>query len=361
MPIAPPIQGSDLETLPDDTDLVEDLASRPDVETVLPKFVGDEQTGRFVTAFFVVKGERMVVYARRRDGNEVDFEQVDAGTVGEPLDWVGTVWNQTLRFADDDAETIVRLRERAAYDTHWLFAGHDPEESFESYRVDPLGHEPTGFAECEHAPSGDSQPAPNLGIDVSSCTECNAPLFVMHDGDGTRSMEVLNAVHLGEAYGNDGTIRGFRIVPDGPVSPKEEAVYVLSQMANNENPSLERYARAGKHALVFLVGDQVVGYASWQHVGSDVTLDGIYLLPEYRGDGGLAETVVQAFYDEIEADEYFVETPNDAARSAIARAGHLDTGVATPVASLACRDTTDATDPGAIYADPRPRPYHPVR
>ncbi|WP_323676925.1 hypothetical protein [Halorubellus sp. PRR65] len=361
MPIAPPIQGSDIETLPDDTELVEDLASRPDVETVLPKFVGDERTGRFVTSFFVVKGERMVAYARRRDGDEVDFEQVATGEVDEPVDWVGTVWDQTLHFGDDDAETVVRLRERAAYETHWLFDGHDPQDSFESYRLDPLGHEPTGFTECDHAPSGDSTPAPNLGFNVSSCAECNAPLFVMHDGDGTRSMEILNAIHLGEAFGDDGTIRGFRVVPDGPVSPKEEALFVLSQMANNENPSMERYARAGKQALIFLVGDQIVGYASWQHVGPNVTLDGIYLLPEYRGDGGLAETVVQAFYDEIEADEYLVETPNDAARRAIARAGHLDTGVATPVATLACRDTTDASDAGAIYVDPRPRPYDPVR
>jgi len=360
MPIAPPIQGSDLETLPDDTELVEDLASRSDVETVLPKFVGDGDRGRFVAAFFVVKGERMVAYARRRDGDAVDFEQVAEGDVGEPVAWVGTVWNQTLLFADEDVDTVVRLRERAEYETHWLFDGSDPEASFESYRRDPLGHEPTGFEDCDHAPSGDSERAPNLGIDVSSCVDCNSPLFVMHDGDGTESREVLTSLHLGESFGNDGTIRGFRVVPDGDVSATEEALFVLSQMANNENPSLPRYARGGKHALLFLVGDQVVGYATWQHVGPHVTLDGLYVLPDFRGDGGLAETVVGAFFDEVEHQEYFVETPNDAAKRALSRAGHLETGVATPVATLACRDTTDASDPGAIYTDPRPRPYHPV-
>ncbi|NHN40398.1 GNAT family N-acetyltransferase [Halorubellus sp. JP-L1] len=360
MPISPPIQGSDLETLPDDTDLVEELASRPDVETVLPKFVGDADTGRFVTSFFVVKGETMTVYARRRDGDTVDFEQVASGEVCEPVGWVGTVWNQTLQFAGDDVATVVDLRERAAYESHWLFAGRDPEESFEDYRLDPLAHEPTGFVECEHTPSGENDPVPNLGIDVSSCSQCDAPLFVMGGGEGTRSMEVLNAVHIGEAFGDD-VIRGFRVVPDGPVSPKEEALYVLSHMANNENPSLPRYARGGKQALIFLVGDQIVGYATWQHTGPHVTLDGIYVLPDYRGEGGLAETVVQGFYDEVENDEYFVETPNEACERALARAGHLDTGVATPVATLACRDTTDASEPGAIYNDPRPRQFNPVQ
>jgi hypothetical protein len=360
MPLSPPIQGSDLETLPDDTELVEDLASKPDVETVLPKFVGDADTGRFVTAFFVCKDQRIVLYARRRDGDTVDFEQIESAPIGEPVGWVGTVWDQTLSFADDDVETVVTLRERAAYETHWLFSGSDPEESFESYRVDPLGHDPTGFTDCDHTPSGDSDPVPNLDITVSSCMDCNAPLFVMGSGDGTRAMEVLNAVHIGEAFGDDG-IRGFRIVPDGPVSGKEEALFVLSQLANNENPSVDRYARGGKQALLFLVGDQIVGYATWQHVGPHVTLDGIYLLPEFRGNGGLGETIVQAFYDEIEQDEYFVETPNEAAERAIARAGHLDTGVATPVATLACRDTTDASAPGAIYTDPRPRQFNPVQ
>jgi|GEM_PF-1231253 hypothetical protein len=359
MAISPPIQGSDLESLPDDTELVEDLAAKPDVQTVVPYFIGEAEVGRFVTAFFVVKGETMALYARRRDGDAVDFEQIETRDVGEPIAWVGSLWDQTLSFAGEDVATVVDLRERAGYETHWLFAGSDPSESFEAYRRDPLGHEPTGFEDCEHAPSGDQVPAPNLGISVSYCEDCETPLFVTGDGDGNRSMEVLNSMHLGESFGDDG-IRGFRVVPEGDVSGKEEALYVLSRLANNENPSLQAYARGARQALVFLVGDQIVGHAMWDQVGEDVHLKSIYVLPEYRGEGGLAETVVNAFYDEVDADAYFVETPNEACKRALARAGHLDTGVATPVATLSCRDSTDASAPGAIYSDPRPYPFNPV-
>jgi len=348
-----------METLPDDTDLVEDLAAKDDVETVVPYFLGDGDVGRFVTAFFVVSGETMTLYARRRDGDAVDFERIDSTAVGEPAAWAGTLWNQTISFDGDDVAGVVELRERAGYDTHWLFAGSDPTASFDAYRRDPLGHAPTGFEPCEHQPGDDSGPVPNLGLQIASCTECGTPLFVTGDDTGTRTMEVLNAVHIGEGFGDD-AIRGFRIVPEGDVSGREEALHVLSRLANDENPSLQHYARGDRQALLFLVGDQIVGYAAWDHVGSDVRLCGFYLLPEYRGDGGLAETVVEAFFDEVEHDRYLVETPNDAGRAAISRAGHLDTGVATPVATLACRDTTDASDPGAIYADPRPHPFNPV-
>lgn len=359
MPISPPITGRDLETLPDDTEFVEDLAANEDVETVVPFFLGDGDVGRFVTAFVAVSGTTMTLYARRRDGDAVDFEQIDATTVGEPAAWVGTLWNQTVSFDGDDLAEVVELRERAGYETHWLFAGTDPEQPFETYRRDPLGHEPTGFETCDHQPGEDQRTVPNVGIQVSSCGECGTPLFVTGDTTGTRTMEVLNAVHIGEAFGDDG-IRGFRITGNDAVSSREEALHVLSRLANNENPSLQHYARGDRQALLFLVGDQIVGYVAWDDVGPDVLLRAIYVLPEYRGEGGLAETMVAAFYDELDHDEYLVETPNDAARDALARAGHLDTGIVTPVATLACRDTTDASDPGAIYADPRPHPFNPV-
>lgn len=360
MSISPPIQGSDLSTLPDDTAFVEDLAAKDHVDAVLPKFVGDGDTGRFVTAFFVLHDDTLTLYARRREGDSVDFEKITAAPVGKPVARAGALWNQTLSFDDDDVDAVVDLRERAAYETYWLFAGNDLTESFESYRLDPTTAPAPGFADCDHVPADEPEPVPNLGIQISSCAECDAPLFLTGDGAGTRTMAVLNAVHIDEAFG-DSQIRGFRTVPDGEVSGREEALHVLSRLANNENPSLDRYARAGREALIFLVGDQICAYATWEHVDDRVLLRAIYVLPEYRGEGGLAETVVNAFYDEIDTDDYLVETPNEPGRRALARAGHLDTGVATPVATLATRDTTDAGDPGAIYSDPRPREFHPVR
>jgi hypothetical protein len=359
MGISPPIQGQDLETLPDDTAFVADLADKDAIERVFPYFLGDGDTGRFVTSFVAFTSNDATLYARRRTNDTVDFEQITTATVDDPVDSTGSLWNQAAVFAGDDLDTVVELRERAAYETTWLFAGDDPRVDFERYQFDPTTHEPTGFEDCDHVPDGDSVRVPNLGIPVSTCTDCDTPLFLPESGNGKQTMEVLNALNLDESFG-DRVIRGFRVDPTGDVTGLEEATHVLSRMANNENPSLPHYARGGMNALVFLVGDQIVGYAGWQTFDDVVVLRSLYLLPEFRGDGGLGETLVEGFFDELLVDEYYVETPNQAARDALARAGHLDTGIATPVATLACRDTTDASEPNAIYADPRPRAYNPV-
>jgi hypothetical protein len=359
MSISPPIQAAGLEPLPDDTDLVEDLAAKSAVDRVFPFFLGDETSGRFVTAFLVFSDDEVTLYARRRDGESVTFEQIESREIGEPEGWVGTTWDQAQFYTGDDLDAVVDLKERAAYETTWLFDGDDPVESFAEYRFDPTTHEPTGFEECEHVPTGDNERTPNLDVPVSACETCDAPLFLPETGHGKRAIEVLRAMHLDKNF-NDSVIRGFRVDDEGPVSPLEEATLVLSWMATTEHPGIPLYARGGMEALVFLVGDQIVAYAGWQRFGSNVLLRALYVLPEYRGEGGLAETVVEGFYDEFTEDSYFVETPNDAAERALARAGHLETGVATPVATLSCRDTTDPSAENAIYDDARPRAFNPV-
>lgn len=365
MGISPPIQGQDLASLPDDTEVVAELAERDSVENVFPYFLGDADVGRFVTAFLVDDGTELALFARRNNDGVVDFENIDSRPVSGPLVTLGDQWDQTLIYGEDestdtdDVDAVVDLRERARYETYWLFAGDDPAQSFEAYRRDPRTQPAPGFEDCEHVPGNENEHVPNLGFPISTCAECGTPLFLPETDNGTQSMMALNASHLDEAFG-DKVIRSFRVDPTGDVDGREEALHVLSRLANNENPTLPLYARAGMQASVFLVGDQIVGYAAWQTVDDHVLLRTIYVLPEYRGEGGLAETIVQGFYEDVDDDSYFVETPNEPGRRALARAGHLDTGVAVPVATLCCRDTMDAAAPNSIYADPRPREFNPV-
>lgn len=113
MGISLPISTEDLDTLPDNTDLIENLATKNEITTVLPRFTETEDTGRFVTAFFVFPGTTVTLYTRENHSNtESSLEKQTTVQLTNSPTIVGELWNQTLIIEIPDIETIEHLKQR---------------------------------------------------------------------------------------------------------------------------------------------------------------------------------------------------------------------------------------------------------
>jgi GNAT superfamily N-acetyltransferase len=349
-----PISADDLKALPDHTSLIKDLADKPNIVTVLPRFVGTGDTGRFVTAFFIFHGSeatRVTLYTRIRtsDGKST-LEKRDEITLGYEPKIIGDLWDQTIVIKEDDIRPVEHLRQRCEYDTYWLVSGYDPGITYEEYKREPFPTNTKGLPDCDHTKADDPVKTPNLDLVVTPCGDCGIPLLTTTGPDPIEAWTTLTADYLGLPTTGDPPVHGKRTTPAGPLTNAEVTLHVLSRFANVEQSHFEIYARNDRYGYLVAIGDAIIGYALWNTFEGTVALQQIYVFPEFRGDN-LAELLVDVWFDQLDADHYYAIGPNDAGLTTLSQAGHLDDGTATPATILSCRDSINPGEVNASYTD----------
>jgi len=350
-----PVTPDNLDELPDNTSLIEKLAAKPNITTVLPRFYGIQDTGRFVTAFFVFHGDngrKVTLYTRRRtSADESKLEKQTTITLTNPPTITGNIWNQTILIKNEDINAIERLKQRVEYDCYWLSSGYEPDIAFDEYSRDPFASTPSGLPECDHANVSEPAKMPTLDITVSLCEDCGIPLLLATDNGAIEAHNTLKTDFIGVPAGDEQSpARGTTVTPAEPLTNDEITLHVLSRFANVEQSHFDIYARNNTYGYLLTLYDNVAGYAFWNKFDGYTALQQIYLFPEYRGSG-LGELLVRAWYEHLGVDHYFAIGPNTAGTATLENLGHLDDGVATPATILSCKDTLNADQVNANYAD----------
>lgn len=348
-----PVTPDNLEELPDNTELIESLNERDDITTVLPRFYGTEDTGRFVVAFFIfhgINGQRVTLYTRRRSNGESGPEKRTTITLENPPTITGDLWNQTILLKNEDITPIEHLKQRVEYDCYWLASGHEPAITFDEYSRDPFAFSPNGLPECDHTKADDPAKTPSLDITITLCEECGIPILVTTDDGWIEAHNVLQPEFIGVPAGDENNpVRGTAVTPTGPVTNDEITLHVLSRYANGEQSHFDIYARNTRGYLITLY-DNVAGYATWNEFETHIALQQIYIFPEFRG-GHLGEILVRSWFEQVDADYYYAIGPNDAGKATLSALGHLDDGTATTATILSCKDTLSPDEVNASYAD----------
>jgi hypothetical protein len=354
MSFSVPITTDDLDTLPDNTTLIENLAANDKITTVVPRFLGTEDTGRFVTAFFTfhgTNGTNVTLYTRTHNtDSESSLEkQTTINLTNEPI-ILGDLWNQTILIEAPDIESIEHLKQRAEYDTYWLSLGHDPGLSFNEYKREPFPSTPTGLPDCDHTKAEDPVKTPNLDMTVTMCDDCGIPLAVATDNGGLEAHNTISAEFAGIPVDDDHPVRSTTTTPTGPLTNAEITLHVLSRYANVEQSHFDIYARNDRHGYLITLGSAVAGYALWNTFDDYPALQQIYIFPEFRGSH-LGEILVRSWFDQLDAEHYYAIGPNDAGTATLSSLGHFDDDCATPATILSCSDTLDAGAVNASYTD----------
>lgn len=343
----------DIEALPDNTNTIESLTNKDQITTVLPRFIGTESTGRFVTAFFIFHGDdaqTVTLYTRQRTNSESTFEKQTTASLTKTPTFIGDTWNQTILIETPDIDTIERLKQRAHYDTVWLATSHDPDITFDEFHSYPFNSIPAGLPDCDHTKTTDPAQTPNLDITVTLCQNCGIPLVVATPNGGLEAHNTLDTEYIGIPTDEDTPVRAKQTTPTDPLTNAEVTLHVLSRYANVEQSHFDIYARNDHYGYLITLHNSVAGYALWNEFNDHIALQQIYIFPEFRG-AHLGEILVDAWYDHIDADHYYAIGPNDVGQHTLSQAGHLDGGTAAPATILSCSDTLDAGAVNASYTD----------
>lgn len=219
MSISPPIDTYNLDTLPDNTELIETLNDKNKITTVLPRFLGTNDTGRFVTSFFVFQNKKITLYTRQRtqDGKSKLKKQASK-TLSKTPTIIGDTWNQTIIIETPDINTVEHLKQRSEYDSYWL-TGYEPDIPFNEYKQDPFDTTPTGLPDCEHTETTDPVKTPNLDFVVTLCDHCGIPLFLANDNGVVEARETLSPEYIGIPT-DDGPAKNTTTTP--PRNPQQQ-------------------------------------------------------------------------------------------------------------------------------------------
>jgi GNAT superfamily N-acetyltransferase len=343
MTLSTPITIEDLSSLPDNSAEIESIVESDDVMTVVPRFMGTAETGRFVTSYFEIKDTTLSLYSRKSArGLPGEIEFIESIELDHQPERVGGIWDQTLFFEEPDGEAVEWVKQRANYETIWLTQGDPPSESFFEWATEPYSHEATGLPDCEdHEMTKGFQP-PNIDINIICCPKCEMPLFATAGGTEPYSTdEILQASFVGISSAEEETdVRGVPVEAGGSVSNREIALHILTRYAMLETDRMDLYVRDDQKGYLILMGDLIVGYAMWSEHGDYTALQQRYLLPDFRGNR-LGTVLLEAWYDYIDSDWYYTIQSNEAARKSLEASGHIDQDTARPANILSSRDTND--------------------
>jgi len=346
MKFSVPMEANDIVELPDNSNLIENLASRKSVDQVVPTAIGDEETGRFVVRFHVFQNGSVTAFSRRRDGQEgTKFSKVGRESISEEPIYSDGVWNSDVIVPLQSNSGLEELKTLARRKTDWLLTGDDPPEG--AY-IEPAETEPVGLPDCDH--TNPTQRVAVVGfedddeiIDLVRCADCGIPVAFRRDDEMLMNYELIEREFVnGEFTVGQEKHVGVLDVEQGPPATNEELTLAfLTRVANAEIANFDIYSRGQNHGTLFAIKKAIVGYALWSFVNGELILQQIYILEDFRSSE-LGKDLVRNWFSNREADSYYAVGMNNAGRSLLKGIGHLPDGPATEATIFSSRDTTDS-------------------
>ncbi len=335
-----------MEELPDNSNLIENLAAKESVEQVVPTAIGDSDTGRFVVRFHVFKNNSVTAFARRRNGQGgTEFSKVGSESIsGKPI-YSNGVWNADVIVPVQNSSGPEELKTLARSKSEWLHTGEDPPEG--AY-VEPAETEPVGLPDCNH--TNPTHRVAVVGfedddekIDLVRCADCGIPVAFRRDDEMLMNYELIEREFVNSEFtaGAEEYI-GVLDVEQGPPATNEELTLAfLTRVANAEISNFDIYSRGQNHGTLFAIKNAIVGYALWSLVNDELILQQIYIMEDFRSSE-LGKDLVRNWFSSREADQYYAVGLNNAGRSLLKSIGHLPDGPASEATIFSSRDTTDS-------------------
>jgi len=335
--VSPPITPEDLDDLPDHTQQLEELDSRPEVDGILPRHLGNSDLGRFVPGFTLVSGRTVQFHCLDDSGGKFSFQKKYEFKAEADVEVWESLWTGKIAFNWPDHSKALAIRGyEIAYISRFSLGRPVPEiEDMEAWAEEHLTiTDSPELPDCTHT-RGPHEQVSRLPLRVSSCEDCGMPMHVEYQENTVGVWESF----LKEPWWEftESTVLnsdGFELVvkpADSPTTLTDVAIHLLSRAGHAEYEPFDHFL-GDYNAVGILYEEDFVGYLLWNTVSSRVVLQTIYVRPAYRGQG-LASQVLENWYSEVcPTETYYASEPNDGGFSVLNSVGHTGSdGPATPV------------------------------
>lgn len=109
-----------------------------------------------------------------------------------------------------------------------------------------------------------------------------------------------------------------------PVDKIERAIEAMTSLGGDTSSSFARYVPENHFGLLYIQGEEAVGYVTWEELDGMQVLRQLYVRDSYRRQG-IAEKLIQAWCREFcDGGVYHIDEPNEKSRSLFSKLGHLD-------------------------------------
>lgn len=323
-----PITPEDLDDLPDHTQQLEELDSRPEVDGILPRHLGDSKHGRFVPGFTLISGRTVQFHCLDDVNGRFTFEKRYEFEAKEDVEVWDSLWTGKVMFKWPDHSKALALR---GYELSYIsrFSIGRPVadiDNMEEWAKENLTiTDSPEVPDCSHS-KGPHERVSQLPLRVASCEHCGMPIHVEYEKNTVgvwmsflrepwwefTESTVLEAGEIELVVKETGT----------PTTLTDVAIHLLSREGHVEYEPFDHYL-GDYNAVGLLYEDVFIGYLLWNRICGRVVLQTIYVRPEYRGQG-LASQLLEEWYRQVcPSNVYYASEPNDGGFSVLESAGHI--------------------------------------
>lgn len=354
-----PISVDDLDDLPDLTSRLEDLDSKPVVDTILPRYLGNGELGRFVLGFTLISGRTVQFHSLLEKPSGYGFEKVYDFTASNEIESWGTLWEGGVFFQWADRDQALALRAcELVYGGQFTLGRPIPEiDDMVAFAKEHLSiTSPPQLITCNHEDHDTRyEDVPRLPLQLELCSECGMPGAARYHQTTVGRWDTFIDNPWGDFSESTVFEKGeYTFISkdsESPTTATDIAVHLLSRVANIEYEPIDYYL-GDYNTVAILTDNTIVGYLTWNQLGGRTLLQVVYILPEYRGKG-LASELVEAWYENVcPTESYYANEPNDRGIELLESLGHLgNSGIAKAVRMHSTAEEVD--DPSKLTSGNR--------
>lgn len=331
------ITRDNLEKLPDHTEQIEDIASKSNVQKVIPQHMGGGEKGRFCISFFVVLENSVNVFSLTEGDAGLGFEKVYSFPLQSDVDLSGEVWDAYAVFQWEDRVEADKAKKTSNLYARQFTLGEKVPESRIPDIVENAswGEEKEKLPECDcHQQPTTEKQIDQLGLTVGVCSNCQrAYRLQLPQGSASTYESSLDFEWLDGPFAPgttpyaDENLRFYEASPGSETVGADATLHGLSRESHAEFPNFGFYPGEGSSGL--LIGDQeierVVGYLMWNRPREveRPCLQQLYVRPNYRGEGYGKSLLTTWFEEFISERRYYAIEVSDRGEQFLRQAGHL--------------------------------------
>ena len=352
--MSPVITPEDLPRLPDHTEVLETILNSDAVDALLPQYMGNANTGRFVVGFFLIANSTVRTYVLKKTAQRKNpFDTIYEFTAAYDIDTFGEFWENTVVFSwDDRVEAHRSAKILEGYAARFTLDNYLTEEEIKNYADETVAtNHYQELPQCDCRVIDEWETIQPLHLNIADCSNCFRPLCIEFNQECLDFTECLDIDWIDPDQRTiiDGSNDEYYITVSSESKPTQADVtlHALTRLSHREFDNFDFYTGREFNGLLYVHDGRVKGHLLWNTIGKRVFLQQVYVLPGARQTGNGAALVNTWFTECCPANHYYASTPNKAGLRTLKHIGHVTddhNGPAIPAYAMTTSSSMDADE-----------------
>lgn len=311
-----------------DRSWIETLSEHNEIDQTIPLYIESGDNIEVVAVSLLWEDSLRILY-RAHSGWRLLTEYE---LRGKPVIHVDDLLDAVVAFTGPDARVVRELAHKLGdkIEDHWKmgfvpYSQSGKGDKFKELRAD---------CKCSSIDESSIERVPGMSEIENTvefrCRHCMQLYGIEYQGRQIDLDTVFDEEWLFSGFNSDDIIEiglddAFLVYSAGlPVDRTERAIEAMTSLGGDTSSSFARYVPENHRGLLYIQGEEAVGYVTWEELDGIQVLRQLYIRESYRRQG-IAERLIRAWCREFcDGGVYYVDEPNEKSRSLFSKLGHSD-------------------------------------